>query len=545
MHLRWLAALAGLALVAATAPARAADDRGGFAPTVVVQVKSVDAWIDLAKYALKEFGKVAPPGTALPDPVQQLDQALGADWRKAIDTTRPLAAAARVSAANVNESPILLLIPTGDDQAFLGLLKRHGMMVEKDGDLYHFTPPGMPLPVYLRFAHRYAYLSLRDDKPIKDKVPAPDTIFTAGLQAELSAHVYIDRVAKELRDTAASYIDQWKSSLPDVGGAFGPAQRTQIAAVTDFLKLLIQDGRSVSLGLRLDRAAGELHLDLGLAGKPGTALARRFQDVKVPTSLVAGVLGSNAVAGLQQTYPQFAGPPSFDVDAVTADLHRALTERGVQISEEKLRPLVQAGLNAIKVNVSDMALSLRGPFAGGHYALVAGMHIHDGHALEAALKKHVPELGEKARDLVKFDVAKIDGVNVHEISVPGELPPAVTKIFGNGPIRVAIRDDAVFLSFGGGTDLLREAVSAKPRVVPNFLVEANGTKVADLVGQFDPKTGAMLKKLLAGKLAGRVELLRVTSTGGDALTITTSVNLTALLRLVPRAAGRKEPIPNP
>src|SRR5262249_28847083 len=157
-------------------------------------VKSINAWLDVAKYAIKEFDPRAA-GLEVPDPEREIEKALGPDWKKAIDPARPLAFAAAINADNLTDSPVLVLVPVVDPEALLALLRRTGAEAEKDGDLHRFSPPGLPFPVYLRFANKYAYLSPRDGKPLaKEMLPAPEKVFTASdAQAELAVRVHIDR----------------------------------------------------------------------------------------------------------------------------------------------------------------------------------------------------------------------------------------------------------------------------------------------------------------------------------------------------------------
>jgi hypothetical protein len=543
MSLRWLV---GLAVVGfAPAPLPAAEDARAAEPTLLIQIKPIDAFLDLARYvgeldAQKHQAFLGKPSPGADNPGKEVEatlaQVLGPDWRKALDPTRPAGLVATI-VSEVTQSPVFLLVPVGEPKEFLKLLGRFGIQPDQDKEIYSFAPPGFPTLVYFRFAHRYAYLTIREPAPLLSEkaLPAPERVFRADEPALVAVRLNIDRVPKELRQLAAGYIDHGLAVIPDQGPTAGA--RALLQPFADTAKQLLAEGREMSVRFLAEKG-GEAAVEVGVTGEPGSKLAGRIRDFRTPSSRIAGgVLAPDAVANLAVDLPHYDISTALKPSDLAASLHDSLAQMGITISKEKLEPLTRALLETSKLERDEQAVSLRGPLSNGRCALIAGRSLKDGKALERAVKGLIPDLPPAARERIRLDARSVGGERVHEIDLSRDLPPSLKKLFGDGPILVAFRDDGLFLSYGeGAASLLEQAMAGRPRPVDALQIDANLGKVAGLFERFDPKSDQTVRQLLGPDL-GTVRLLSARVEGGESFKFRLAVNLPLLIKFMPRGAA--------
>jgi len=120
MSARLLAVFGVAVVIAVPAPVRCADAEKTKPPTAVVRLKSIDGLLDDFKYVAKHAG--------FAEEANQIDGFLKAflgDKESAIDTKRPIGFYGAISDDVIN-SDGLILLPVGDEQAFVDLLGRFG-----------------------------------------------------------------------------------------------------------------------------------------------------------------------------------------------------------------------------------------------------------------------------------------------------------------------------------------------------------------------------------------------------------------------------------
>ena len=54
------------------------------------------------------------------------------------------------------------MVPVADEKAFLEFLESFNLKLQKGGDGVYSLAGQAPVPVYLRFAHKYAYITIKD-----------------------------------------------------------------------------------------------------------------------------------------------------------------------------------------------------------------------------------------------------------------------------------------------------------------------------------------------------------------------------------------------
>src|SRR5262249_1527806 len=154
----------------------------------------------------------------------------------------------------------------------------------------------------------------------------------------------------------------------------------------------------------------------------------------------------------------------------------------------------------LKSGELDVALTLRGPDKTDKYSMLFGMKVKDGVAIDKALRDIAKGLKEKEQERIKFDDQKIGNVAVHRLDVGKDVDKKARELFGEGPLYVALRSDAVFFSFGeNAIGVLKEGINAKPGVTPVVQFEMNLSRFATVLAQDQPEVAQAAKTAFQGK----------------------------------------------
>jgi hypothetical protein len=494
MHRRCLSLAALLGLVVAVLPAHAAD--ADSAPSLVIRARSIDGLLEDARYLVTLLGKG--------EEAKQFDgfvkSMMGPKGLEGIDTKKPLGFYGTVG-PNAVDSTGVVLVPIADEKAFLGLLERFDLKVEKAaGGLYSFSPPRAPVTVYFRFANNYLYATAENKAAIaKDKLLAPADVLPSNLTSALSMTVRFDQIPNEikqlvLQQMALKVADAQRAKLPNETDV---QQEFRSAILKDFERRtaqLLKEGRSLSFRLNLDREKKRIAVDATLTGQPMSKLAGEIADMGKSTSLFAGALGNDSAINIMLHA------------ALPADLRKAMEpviDEGMKLAlekekDEKRRAIAEKFLTAIgptlKSGDLDGAVTVRGPGKDGKYAVLLGVKLTDGVAVEKGFRNLVQDLRKEEQDKIKFDVDKAGGFKIHMLEVKKELDDKARKLFGDSQIYMAFRNDAWLLAGGaGGLEVLKEALTTKPKEGPQFQFEMAVKRVAPAMEADNPNMAKIME----------------------------------------------------
>src|SRR5207302_714656 len=140
-------------------------------------------------------GKPASP-PAKPDPDKLIDEALaqliGPDWRKSIDSTRPLGGYA-VFKENIAEGTFVGMLPVKDVKALLKAVGNFGIMAEEKDGLFTIPLPGMGMTtIYARAANGYIYVGSKAEAVAEGNLLKPDDVFAVKETSSLVLRFRID-----------------------------------------------------------------------------------------------------------------------------------------------------------------------------------------------------------------------------------------------------------------------------------------------------------------------------------------------------------------
>jgi hypothetical protein len=493
MRLR-LASLAALAcLLAAAADARPADEPRG--PTLVVRLASIDDLIADLRFLAESAGQkdAAEQGEGF------LKALIGPKGLEGIDTKKPIGLYGKVG-PNGFDSEGVLLVPVADQKALLDLLERVNVTVkEEKGGLFKADIPNVPLPAYFRFANGYLYATVREEAAIaRDRLLRPaDVLGDAGPMVGVTLD--LDAIPANLKEMVLTQIDLGLAMAREKGPPKeSPAEKGFRLALLDeaqaLAKSVLREGGKLALGLAVDRRAEELSLTARFGGKRGTELARRIDRLGAGRSLAEALRGRDsamhmgATLALSDALRGAFGPVVDEIIAKALDNAKNPGEREVgQIVARALTPTLKAA-------ELDAAMDLRGPTRRGLYAAVIGLKVKDGAAIERAMKEAVAKAPEADRKQVKLNFDRAGAVNIHRLETAG-ADADTRRMFGDGPLFFAVRDDAVLLVLGDDAlAVLKEALEAAPKQGAAVRFEVAMGRIMPLVPASDRKAATTAAK---------------------------------------------------
>src|SRR5260370_16139234 len=110
------------------------------------------------------------------------------------------------------------------------------------------------------------------------------------------------------------------------------------------------------------------------------------------------------------------------------------------------------------------------------------MKLKDGQGNEKVLRSLREQVPEAEREKIKLDAETAGSVKIHRLDVQGQFDEHAKKLFGSNPVYVGFRSDALFVAGGdGGLTLLKDAVAAKPGVLPPLKVDVSIARLAPLM----------------------------------------------------------------
>lgn len=527
---------AALLLAAAWSTSIQAAPIGGQAaakdPALIVRIQPIERLLADAKHVTGRIGGAAA--------IHRLEAAIaelcgpqgvagcGIDFRKPIGLYG-------IVRAEIAASTLVAMIPVTDEKAFLALLERYEFKSERLADhIYSLAIDDLPTPLFLRFAHGYAYLAPQHRSAIElDQLIAPDRFFVGEDSALASIAVRFDRMPESVRRLATLQLGGIASQVVDDegDGLEDKMLSAQNHAIFRWAKQLLDDAKEVSLRFSYDRSSGEMSVDLTGRARDDSPLAKLVKAERSPQSLftrlirddaAANVLFVNAISKEQRDV--LGRSFGADVDHVVA---------GMEVQDESrtaVKSLVKSLAPTIEQGLIDFAVSLRGP-VNGKYGVIAGLRIRDGRKIDAAFRAALKTLPDDSLKNLSWDVGKSDGIAIHCYTIlDDEVDETVKKFFGAQRFYFAFRDDAVLVAFGeGGRQVLEESLKAVQLLPsPAACINFSHSRIAKLVEAIDEDAPTWLARVV-GEGIDRVRLIHVTTTGGDSFLARLSFNLQILV----------------
>lgn len=519
MRMRCWAAAA--VVLAATGAGRAVAQKPG-EPAVEVRLRSVNDLLDKAEYVGGLLGQ--------DDPVKQvkgLVQGLAAGGKglEGIDPAKPFGLYA-VVAEDVAGSPVVLMVPVADKDTLLTALKeRLGIEAEKgaDGTLKVATPIPQVGDLAMRFADGYVYLA-RDPKHLPAKgLVGPAAFFGKDDGAVLSVTARLDRVPPDLKALVLGQMEhQLQEGLKKDGGDKPAAQKKLEAILADAFaggaKMLVEDGKELSVKLFADPKADDLSVEVTLTAKDGSALAQTFAGLAGKTSRPAGVVAVEDPAARMTFKGALPDDLKKRLDPVIDKLVEEAVNQAKDGDQAAARKAFDALLPTLKAGQADSAVTLAGPDDAGKHTLLAAFAVKEGKKVEKTVKEFAP-FAPADKVAFEFDVETVGAFTLHKVTLK-QTEPEFDRVFGTKTVWLATSDDLIAASVEPDAKALKAGLKAAPAAVPVLAVEAALAKVVPL-GQKDLKPDeakAVIKDAFGGKSPAGQDTVTVTVEGGKQLT---------------------------
>ncbi|MFO0846107.1 MAG: hypothetical protein U0797_27620 [Gemmataceae bacterium] len=483
-------ALAGLLLLT---PATRAD----FKPAVLLRLKALEELIGDLRFVVKEVGKE--------EQAKQVEALLkartGPNGLEGVNVKKPIGLYATVK-PSLTESEVVLLLPIADEKAFLAFLDNLNLKAERGADgLYTMQVENVPVPLLFRFANGYLYgmakLNEKMALPDKDKLPSPEVVLDGG-SGILSLTANVDQIPPQLRKLAvsASALTLGEMKDRDLPGATEKQKALWAALLDDAsrqVKAFLEDATTAQLKLDIDQKSSEVTATFTLDGKPGSKLVKDLAGLAPTASVAAGLGGKDSVMGgslhlaLPDAVKKAAAP------AIEEAIGKAMDNADPNVRDlvaplvEKLKPTATSGK-------LDVGLDMRGPGKKGKYTLVMSLQVEKGADVEKAFKDLIDKLPAEAKEPIKTDVATEGGVNVHRVTQT-KVDEQAKEMFGTGPLYLALRDDAVFVTMGeDALSAIKDAIKAKPTAGQPARLTIAAAKLAPLMAKDQKEAPAAAKR---------------------------------------------------
>lgn len=520
--------LAALAGVLAFAGPLLAQDK----PTVVLRVASVDTLAAKGKY----LAKLVDQGDLFDQVEGFLKAFTGPKGVEGLDTTKPLGLYGRLGPNGI-DSQVVVLVPITDGDKFAEFMKKQNVPLEKQANgAFKIDVPGSPLPGYVRFANGYGYFTVgQDDAAIEAKNLAdPKTVLPADQIGLATLLLDAEQVPAGMKALALQALEdehkKQKDNLPkDLDEAQRKGQLAGMDLAFNAMKAVVKEGGPLTLKLDLNEAKQELSVGVSFAGQANSGLAKALADLGQAQSVAAGALPTGGIASASLT----AAVPAAIRDLVVGEIERGVKDGLAKEPDAQKKgaamALVESLLPTLKAGEVDLGFALV-PTAGGKHNVVLAAKVVKGGDIEKAVKQVValvPENEKRAIGLT-IDLDKADGVNIHGAKAP-PMDANGARLFGDGTIHFAVRDDALLLAFGDGSlGAVRTALATRKK--PAGVVAAS-VNIGKFVSLLPPDQAKMIepivKKVLAANPQAR-DTIAVTLDGGKELKLEATMPVTVI-----------------
>jgi hypothetical protein len=145
--------------------------------------------------------------------------------------------------------------------------------------------------------------------------------------------------------------------------------------------------------------------------------------------------------------------------------------------------------------------------------VVIAAGLKDGDKIEGALRKAYEKAPEAEKKGSKLDVAKAEGVNIHQVENKNTDPNS-KEFLGEGPAYVAFRKDGLFVAVGDeALDTIKSVLATKPAAVKPLRADMSVARLAPMLAKEQKAAPDAAKKAFTQKGSDQVRLSLDTSKG--------------------------------
>ncbi|HMO36383.1 MAG TPA: hypothetical protein PKA06_10095 [Gemmatales bacterium] len=412
-------------------------------------VTGVDNLLDAVKYGMKLAGKE--------DMAQQIDSLLEAflqaEGFKGLDTKKPMGVYLEKFPENPMQPPVVIYIPITTQNDFVEFLNRLNVTPSKEENgIRSIEIPMTGQRVGLAFRDNYAFLSL-DEEAIKN--PGEPTKFLTNFPANALFHVRVglNEVPEEMKEL---FLSQLNEDLKNEAARKEEEDEVQYQARSATVKLLqqaitrlVKDAESITVTSSLDKTGHRFTLESTMAPKAGSPLHDEIRVMSQSTSKFSSLLDN--APGYLVTHGNLNASIRTELDKLLDNVVKKAIEEEKSIVKKAIAEKVYQALEpTLKTKNYEFVLSLKADGNTGPLTGLTAIQVKEGKKIEELIKGFVAEMKDKEREAIQLDTEKLNGVNLHVVTVPVEDEGAreMAEVFGEAKITLAFHDDYIIAALG-------------------------------------------------------------------------------------------------
>jgi hypothetical protein len=522
MFMRLCLFLTLTSLVALPLPARAGADAAGSEPALLIRLRAIEGLVADAKHLATLVGKQEEAGQFEAIFKSQVNNGT----LHGIDVTRPLGAYGIIS-PNVQDSTAVILVPVGNPQTILDFVKNFGVDARKgDDDVYTIQMPQLPVPLFIRFANDYAYVTARDKAGIaKDKLLPPAKVLPPEQADTVFAGFRLDQVPDFVKNLLIGQVEVKLAELQEkkTPGESEAQQALKVQLTKEIAKqfaTFLNEGGAVAYRVNVDRKANKLAQELTVTPVAKSKLATTIADLSQSKSRFGSLARPDAALNLLVHMALPEDVREAVLKAATEGIRKGIEKETDATKQRHAKALFSLLEPSLKAGVFDGFASFRASTGGKRYSFVAGLKVPNGGEIEKTMRELAKEIPPAERGKLQLNAASAGAVAIHRIDAkPDENMLAAV---GDGPMYFAIAPDAVFFAAGPeAVQAVKESVAAQPKAGSQVSLDLSFAQLAPLMALDKKQKGdpvaASLKAFTGANKAN--DKLRVVVEGGKSLRI--------------------------
>jgi hypothetical protein len=254
-------------------------------PALEVRVHSVNDLFATAQFVADIFGQTESTKQGIEFLKSQTDDDKGL---YGIDPTRPWGLYATMT-PDVIDSPVILMIPISDGEAFLDTVRgKLSLDPKKDKDgIYQLEVPNFPVPVFFKLTKTQALVTIQSAKSLEAKNIIPEKEFFAQKEeAQVAAKLHFNRIPESVKKVV---FGQWelqandgmKRALPMENPVVTKLRQWALKQSLPGIYNIIFQGETLKLDIFTNTKThtGEMTVQAGFTAKAGSDLAKQIASM--------------------------------------------------------------------------------------------------------------------------------------------------------------------------------------------------------------------------------------------------------------------------
>jgi hypothetical protein len=491
----------------------------------IVAVVSLGSYNDMMKSA-QAMGEMVGFPNVQKMMEEQINGMTGGKGLAGVDKTKPLAMILRLAKP---EPYAVVCIPVTDVNQMLGALPGPMGETQDAGDgVKHL--PNTPQPMYLKDQNGWALLAQEKehlagapDNPQELLGDLPTTYL-------IGARAFIQNVPEEQRYEAIGFLEMMtEMGLAEAEGTDEEIQlqRNLVKRQIKLMRQWIDETDEVTIGLGMDAATQDMHLDFSMTAVTGSKTAIEYARFKNTPSAHSGFLRDDAAISV--AISAHGERAEEDLELLDAQ-HRSARARAIghidgdagvpdaikDDVKEALGQLIDVGFNTMKSENFEAGMAA---MANDKSTIVVGGSVSDGNALEAAIKKLVDIVG-KEEDVppIQWDAENHGFYRIHVMRMPVPDEDAKALMGDQLEVAMAVNANSCYLAIGGNSvaevkTTIDAATAGKDKAIEPFQA---AIKLGPLMTKFADQDPTGQAAQLAGMLkdGGEIQLNAVSIPNG-------------------------------